>query len=218
MALEREHLLPLAKEGFNLAAVRFPAVNSSGCVKVLTNFYSVPLATGTEVEAKIHAAYIEVWHQGRCVARHERCFLRQQKVLDLEHYLEVLEKKPGALAGSTALEQWRAQGRWPGSYDQYWEVLKQRQGKQGGNRAMIEILQMGQQHGYARLRQAIEEALKLGCSDTAAVRYLLTAEHLEKSKPDVVELGTLIAYERPQPTLEAFDQLLMKANVGEVIQ
>ena len=97
MALEREHLLPLAKEGFNLAAVRFPAVNSSGCVKVLTNFYSVPLATGTEVEAKIHAAYIEVWHQGRCVARHERCFLRQQKVLDLEHYLEVLEKKPGAV-------------------------------------------------------------------------------------------------------------------------
>jgi transposase len=218
MALEREHLLPLAKEGFNLAAVRFPAVNSSGCVKVLTNFYSVPLATGTEVEAKIHAAYIEVWYQGRCVARHERCFLRQQKVLDLEHYLEVLEKKPGALAGSTALEQWRAQGRWPGSYDQYWEVLKQRQGKQGGNRAMIEILQMGQQHGYTRLRQAVEEALKLGCSDTAAVRYLLTAERLEKSKPDVVELGDLIAYERPQPTLEAFDQLLMKATVGEVIQ
>jgi hypothetical protein len=77
---------------------------------------------------------------------------------------------------------------------------------------------MGQQHGYAILRQAVEEALKLCCSDTAAVRYLLTAEHLEKSKPEVIELGELIAYERPQPTLEAFDQLLMKATVGEVIQ
>jgi hypothetical protein len=32
MAMEREHLLPLAKEGFDLAAVRFPVVNSSGCV------------------------------------------------------------------------------------------------------------------------------------------------------------------------------------------
>ena len=116
MALEREQLLPLAKEGFDLAAVRFPVVNSSGCVKVLTNFYSAPLAAGTEVEAKIHASYVEIWRQGKCLARHERCFGRQQKVLDLDHYLEALERKPGALAGATALEQWRAQGRWPASF------------------------------------------------------------------------------------------------------
>jgi len=139
-------------------------------------------------------------------------------VLDLDHYLEVLEKKPGALAGSTALEQWRAQGRWPASYDRYWEVLKQRQGKQAGTRAMIEILLLGQQHGPMRLRQVIEEALKLGCSDAAAIRYLLTAEQLEKEKPEAVELGSLISYERPQPTMEAYDQLLSQAAVGEVIQ
>ena len=218
MASEREHLLPLAKEGFDLAAVRFPAVNSSGCAKVLTNFYSVPLAVGTEVQAKIHAAYVEIWHQGKCLARHERCFGRQQKVLDLDHYLEVLEKKPGALAGSTALEQWRAQGRWPASYDRYWEVLQQRQGKQAGTRAMIEILLLGQQHGAMRLREAIEEALQLGCSDAAAIQYLLTADQLQKKKPEVVELGALISYERPQPTMEAYDQLLRQAPAGEVIQ
>src|SRR5207245_9802819 len=110
--------------------------NSSGCVKVLTNFYSAPLAAGTEAEAKIHASYVEIWRQGKCLARHERCFGRQQKVLDLDHYLEALERKPGALAGATALEQWRAQGRWPASYDRYWDVLQQRQGKQAGTRAM----------------------------------------------------------------------------------
>jgi len=218
MALEREHLLPLAEEGFDLAAVRFPVVNGSGCVKALTNFYSVPLAAGTEVEAKIHAAYVEIWHQGKCVARHERCFGRQQKVLDLNHYLEALERKPGALAGATALEQWRAQGRWPASYDRYWEVLKQREGKQAGTRAMIEVLLLGQQYGAARLRQAIEEALEVGCSDAAAVQYLLTADALKKSKPDAVELGALISYDRPQPTMAGYDQLLLNTPVGEVIQ
>lgn len=218
MALEREHLLPLAKEGFDLAAVRFPTVNSSGCAKVLTNFYSVPVPVGTEVQAKIHAAYVELWSEGQCVARHERCFGRQQKVLDLNHYLDALEKKPGALAGSTALEQWRAQGRWPACYDRYWDGLKQREGKQAGTRAMIEILQLGQQHGPARLRQAIEEALRLGCSDVAAVRYLLTADQLQKKPPERVELGALICYERPLPTVEAYDQLLLQAPVGEVMQ
>lgn len=218
MAVEREHLLPVVKEGFDLAAVRFPTVNSSGCVQVLTNFYSVPVAVGTEVQAKIHAAYVELWSQGKCVARHERCFGRQQKVLDLDHYLDALEKKPGALAGSTALEQWRAQGRWPASYDRYWEGLKQREGKQAGTRAMIEILQLGQQHGPTRLRQAIEEALRLGCSDMAAVRYLLTADQLQKKPTETVELGALIRYERPLPTMEAYDQLLLQAPVGEVMQ
>jgi hypothetical protein len=122
------------------------------------------------------------------------------------------------LAGATALEQWRAQGRWPASYDRYWEVLKQREGKQAGTRTMIEVLLLGQRYGAARLRQAIEEALEVGCSDAAAVRYLLTADALKKTKPDAVELGALISYDRPQPTMAGYDQLLLNAPVAEVIQ
>jgi len=33
---------------------------------------------------------MELWHDGRCVARHERCYRGQQQILDLEHYLDVL--------------------------------------------------------------------------------------------------------------------------------
>jgi hypothetical protein len=95
----------------------------------------------------VYSTYVEIWHQGQCVARHERCFDRQQKILDLEHYLEALTKKPGALAGSTPLEQWRAQGRWPVSFDRFWEMLKQRQGRQSGTRAMIDVLLLGRQYG-----------------------------------------------------------------------
>ena len=49
MALEREHQSPLAKEGFDPAAVRFPVVNASGCVKALTNFYETQGASGHAV-------------------------------------------------------------------------------------------------------------------------------------------------------------------------
>ena len=148
MCAEREHLLPLAQEGFELASVHFPVVNASGCVKVLTNYYSAPAPVGREVQAKVYAAQVEIWHQGGCIARHERCFGRQQKVLNLEHYLEALSKKPGALAGSTPLEQWRAQGRWPASFDRFWEALKQRRGKRDGTRAMIDLLRVGRERGY----------------------------------------------------------------------
>jgi transposase len=216
MNLEREHLLPLAKEGFDLAGIHFPRVNGSGCVRVLTNFYSVPLPVGTVAQAKVYASYVEIWHEGKCVARHERCYSRRQKLLDLEHYLEALSRKPGALAGSTPLAQWRAQGRWPASYDRLWEGLKQRQGKQEGTRAMIEVVQLGSKHGYDPLQRAVEEALEMGCFDVGAVRLLLESASLEARTPaEAVEIGRLRAYDRPQPKLSPYDELLRNWQPGK---
>jgi len=218
MLIEREHLQVL-KEGFDLAAIHYPKVNASGCVKVLTNFYSTPLPVGVEVQVKVQAAYVEIWHEGRCVAQHERCFQRQQKVLNLEHYLEALTKKPGALAGSTPLEQWRAQGRWPGSFDRFWEGLQQRRGKQPGTRAMIDVLLLGRQYGYGLLKEALEKALDLSCFDVEAVRLLLTSERSGKREPgEAVEIGALRAYDRPQPTTRNYDQLLENYPTSGVIQ
>lgn len=218
MQLEQEHLLPLAEDGFDLARVCFPRVNASACVKVLTNFYSVPAAVGSEVQAKVYAAYVELWHQGRLLARHERCFGRQQKVLDLEHYLDVLVKKPGAFAGSTPLEQWRSSGRWPVSYDRFWEILKQRQGKHHGTRAMIEVLLLSREYGAPALQQALKAALELGCSDVGAVHLLLSADTAPpRGAPDPIEIGALHSYDRPQPTLSNYDQLLSRGlNAGAV--
>ena len=87
------------------------------------------------------------------MARHERCYQRQQKVLELEHYLDTLEKKPGALAGSTALEQCRAQGRWPRSYDCFWEMATERIGRAAATRMMIDVLQLERRHGDVYKRQ-----------------------------------------------------------------
>lgn len=156
LLIERDHLLPLTPEGMDLALTSFPTVNSLGCAKVLTNSYSVPLKAGTQVQAKVTARFVEMWHDGLCVARHERCYGHQQQVLDLEHYLDVLSRKPGALAGSRPLEQQRRAGLWPASFDQIWQSLMTRHGKQVGTRQMIELLKLTRRFGRDRLREAIE--------------------------------------------------------------
>ncbi len=208
MLAEREHLQPLVAEGFDLASVHFPQVNQSGCVKVLTNFYSTPLPVATTVEAKVYSATVEIWHGGHCVARHERCYGRHQQVLELDHYLDVLVKKPGAMAGSTALEQCRAQGRWPASYDRFWSMASQRDGRQAGTRAMIEVLQLSRTHGAARVRQAVEEALAMGTSSLSAIRYLLSVDcRPTASETAAMEIDALRRYDRPQPSMEAYEQL-----------
>ena len=71
------------------------------------------LARVARVAARVWPSRIEIEHDGKCVARHPRCYGRGHQILDLEHYLDVLEKKPGAMPGSTPLEQWRQAGRWP---------------------------------------------------------------------------------------------------------
>jgi hypothetical protein len=84
MRIEHGHLLSSAGEGFSLAEESFPTVDGKGCVRVRTNFYSVPVKPHTVVHAKVLPAYVEVWHDGQCVARHERCYRIQQQILDLE--------------------------------------------------------------------------------------------------------------------------------------
>ena len=151
---------------------------------------------------------VEVWEDGHCVADHERSYERSRQILNLEHYLDVLERKPGALAGSKALEQWRRLGRWPDSFDQLWQALNARQGKQTGTRQMIGLLGLGRQHGYEPLQQAIEAALKMGCTDAEAVRYLITADQLERPLRPAIEVAALARYDRPLPVMDDYDQLV----------
>jgi len=211
LAIERTHLLPLQAEDFDLAEASFCRVDGKGCVCVRTNWYSTPLRVGTQAYVRVLPQTVEVWHEGKRVAQHERCYSRRQQVLSLEHYLDVLARKPGAFAGSKPHQQWRAEGRWPPAYDQLWLALQRRSGSQAGTRQMIELLQSGRRLGYQRLTQAIEEAIALGVSDAAAVHYLLTASHLQLPTarplaPEEVRQGEY--YARPLPEVMAYDELL----------
>jgi hypothetical protein len=208
LLVERDQLLSLATEGFDLAETSFATVGALGRVRVRTNAYSVPLSAGTQVQVKVLPASVEVWHGGKRVAGHERSYGRHQEILDLEHYLDVLEHKPGALAGSKPLAEWRRLGRWPESYDRFLAALVTRDGRSVGTKAMIGLLQWGRRHGQERLRVAIETALSLGCHDAAAVRHLLSTGDLAHQPPPPLAVGDLERFDRPMPAMDIYDQLL----------
>jgi transposase len=205
---EKQHLLPLPEEDFELAEVSFPQVDQAGCAKVRTNFYSVPLRSGSVVEARAYSSVVEFRQNGVWIAQHQRSYERYRQILDLEHYLEVLGRKPGALQGSKPLAQWREQGRWPESYDQLWELLTEKHGRQEGTRSMVALLCLGREFGYAKLETSVAQAMVLGCTDVAAIRHLLMSDGLQHAVATTVEIGALAAYERPLPTMAEYNQLL----------
>ncbi len=208
MIEERAHLLPLTEQGFELMEVCFPRVDGLGGVRVRTNLYSVPAKPGRTVEVRLYPSYVEIHDEGRCIARHERCYGRQQPVLDLEHYLDVLERKPGALIGSKPLAAWRARGLWPQNYDRLLDALISRHGKQSGTRQMIQVLSLIKLHGHQRVQAAVEQALSLGCSDAAAIRHLVQAVDLAHARSAMIELGALSRFEAPLPVITDYDRLL----------
>ena len=82
---------------------------------------------------------------------------------------------------------------------------------------MIDVLLLAREHGPARVRQAVEEALELGCSDVGAVRYLLSVSGLEQQPPAApLHIGALNRYDRPQPSLADYDRLRPGCHVGRV--
>jgi transposase len=213
---ERSFLLPRAEEGFPFEEVLFPlVVDGHGRVKVKTNWYSAPLSPGLRVTAIVGPSQIEIRHDNQCAARHPRRYGRGHQILNLEHYLDVLEKKPGAMAGSTPLQQWRQAGRWPECLDRIWRQLEQRHGRSAGTREMITLVRAGSVSGWSRLIAAVEEALGLGVTDAAAVLHILHMPDPEQRRRYAIALAEeLTQFERPMPVMEEYDLLLQDAPGG----
>jgi hypothetical protein len=211
--------LPRAEEGFPIHEIVYPlVVDGKGRVQVKTNWYSTPLSPGLRVTAVVGPSLIEIKHDNKCAARHPRCYGRGDQILDLEHYLDVLEKKPGAMAGSTPLQQWRQAGRWPECLDRIWKKLDERHGKSGGAREMIALVRAGlgdgRTDGWDRLIHAVEEALRLGVSDAAAVLHIRNMPEAVERKRHAIALSQELAqFERPQPVMDNYDLLLAREAI-----
>ena len=215
-AQERVHLKPRPAEEFDLCEKLSSTVDSFACVSAKTNRYSTPLRPGTRAEVYVEAAHVTVFCAGQLVARHERSYSKRQEVLHLEHYLSVLERKPGAFAHSKALAQYRQGGQWPESFDQLWTKLKERQGASAGTREMIRLLAQIPVHGQAAFRQAVETALHCGASDAASVMHLLKPEARAAHEAAPLANSGASYYDRPLPELSIYDQLLVAAVKAEV--
>ena len=210
MVHERGFLLPLPAQGFDLAESHCGLVDAKGCVKARLNWYSTPLMSGTKAQVRVLPSRIDVWHSGRLVASHERSYERGKGFYNLEHYLNVFDKKPGALPGSRPLAQWRASGLWPQCLDELLTHWQERLGKQAGTRAMVDLILLAPKHGWPAIRAAADSVLALGCTDADAVKCILaqsvTAKPIANLSPD--ELGILSRYDRPLPDMLGYDALL----------
>ena len=136
-------------------------------------------------------------------------------MLELEHYLDVLEIKPGAMRRAAALEQWRANGRWPECMDRFQERLEQRYGRRRAVQEMISLIRVGtSERQWADMIAAVEEGLRLGVGDAAAVLHIFRVPDAEQRRQHAMLLAEeLRQFERPMPVMDDYDTLLSATAV-----
>jgi len=140
-AVERPLLLALPAEPFDACETAAPRVDAKSLVTIRRNRYSVPVAlAGLKVSARIGAREITINHGGLEVARHERLHGKSGTSAQLDHYLELLQRKPGGLEHSVALNQERDRGCWPECFDQLWAALTARYGRSDAARQMVDVV------------------------------------------------------------------------------
>ena len=90
---------------------------------------------------------------------------RRSEHLDLDHYLEVLWRRPGALPSATALAQARESGRFRPEHQQFWDLARRRHGDSAGTRALCDVLLLHRHHHNDHVVSGIRAALSIDSVD-----------------------------------------------------
>jgi hypothetical protein len=209
LACERP-LLRMLPAPFDATETTTVRVDAKALVAVRQNRYSVPVAlAGLRVSAAIGATEIRIMHRDRQVAVHERLHGKHGTRASLDHYLELLARKPGALARSLPLAQERDRGNWPATFDELWAALRARWGESEADKQMVDVLMLCREHGPATVELAVRGVLAAGAIDGRAVAVLArrTSPTPPPARLDGLE-ARLQAHDRPEPDLAGYDQLI----------
>lgn len=225
-AVEAPLLKPVPDEPFETGLMMSLRVDRYSQISVRTNHYSVPARLiGRKVRVMLHASDLVVYDRQEEVARHERLLAKASCRLDLDHYLEVLVRKPGALPGATALEQARAAGKFTPVHDAWWAAACKAHGDRDGTRALIEVLLLARHMSHEHVVAGLATALATGALSADAValeaRKAAEADRPTSGPPtastrDTVtfltqrRLAQLPPDQRPLPSVAAYDELLRR--------
>jgi transposase len=207
-ALEADALRALPAEAFDYTSVRSHRVDRKARVSVRGAYYSVPARyVGRRLDVRVGAERIEVLDGAKAVATHPRG-LKGDEVLTLDHYLEVLAQKPGALPGATALARARAAGVFSSAHERFWTRARRRLGDAAGTRALIDVLLLHRTLTTSAVIVGMERALAAGSVD-AEVVAIEARRQSERAVAPVTPIGAgLSRFDRPAPSIAHYDTLL----------
>jgi transposase len=161
------------------ACDRKPArVSARSLVRYDRNDYSVPTVYGYRpVLVKGYVGEVVIACGAAIIARHPRCYGREEFIFDPLHYLALLEQKIGALDQAAPLQGWVL----PAAFGTLHGLLEARMGK-AGKREYVQVLRLLESFRLEDVEAAVHHAFRLGTIGFDAVKHLVLCQ-IERRPP-----------------------------------
>jgi transposase len=167
--LEQEQLylmpMPTPFDGYTEVLAR---VSSTCLVTVQRNRYSVPChLANSQVAVHLYPDRIAIYAESAMVASHLRLYERDQTRYDWQHYIPLIERKPGALRNGAPFAEM------PLPLLKLQSELRRRE-RLNGDRIMASVLANVPVHGLAAVLVAVEQVLASGAPSAEHILNVLS--------------------------------------------
>jgi hypothetical protein len=202
---EQPHMMPMPEpfDGY----VEQPARVSSTClVNVQRNRYSVPCElVGQMVSTRLYPTRVAIVAGDAMVASHERLSDRGQTRYDWQHYIPLVQRKPGVLRNGAPFADL------PPALLQLQQALVRRA---GGDRVMAQVLAAVPMAGLESVLVAVELVLETGA--VSAEHVLNVLGRLSASPPLEQAETALQLTEAPRADTDRYDSLRAQGSGEEI--
>jgi len=182
---------------FDTSKTIIAAVDDYSTVRYEKNYYSVPTKhLRKDVTIKGYGNYVRIFYQNEEIASHIRCYYSGKTHYCLEHYIDLLERKPRSVFNAKPVKQ-----------NITAELLNWGRQLPGGNREMVKLLRLCVDYGEERIL-SIKNLIPSHIVPTVD----MVRSHLNKT------VDTPIIYLNKEVCVEAVDLSQYDKKYGMVVQ
>jgi len=137
-SIESKHLHSVPAYQYDTSKTATPTVGDYSTVRFDKNNYSVPVKyLRKDVTVKGYANTVFIFYKGIVIATHQRVYGKDKTEYCLEHYIDLLERKPRAVFQAKPVRETVNK-----------ELLDWGKQLPGGNKEMVKLLRLCVDHGY----------------------------------------------------------------------
>ncbi len=202
---DKNELLSLPEDDYDVFRYEVGYVNKLGLIHLDTNRYSVsPELVGSKVQIKAYYDRIEIYHEGKCIVKHKRCYDKNRDILDWTRYVPLLAKKTYAAVNSKVFKLM------PQNWQEYLTACTARERKSALS-VLNDIVQSGNSD---RCSEILDTAMRSGRTDYDSIRqcyYSLTGQ----APPEPISIEAAASKTLPLPDLSVYNVLTKGGEINE---
>lgn len=168
--IEKSILMPLPPYTYDPAKSVTPRVNEYSLIRFDRNSYSVPVKyVGKEVSVKGYGNKVKAYYKGEEIATHTRSYERNGIFTVVEHYIDLLERKPRAVFNARPIKD---------NIER--EILKWGMQFPGGAQDIVKLLRLSVDYGIKKLLH-VREQMEASITPTIDIvlGYLIPENNIE---------------------------------------